>query len=505
MSDRKAVNSGMDWKDLKKQADQKKVIIYGLSENLFSYFGQYGDELKISAVIDGDKRKEGLRVKQLVGCLSTTSIGDMIVSGFNILDSFAPEDTVVIVGGRRAYVDIVEKLRKKGFVETFIVEMLDGREEKFVQKQIDYARECMQKEIDDKKIVILMGYNGEHGRYITERLLEIETDIHICWILRTQKKAEFGIDIVYEGDWKRYIYEMETAKVWIMDEPVPEYIYKRPEQIYIQTKHWGSITLKKFYFDVDGRTERKLHKLQHGFAGIDYVFVGSDFDEKSCRTGFHYSGDCIRIGSPRSDAMFDIFAKSRIEEYYGLSEATKIVLYAPTYREVQKRNNKAEYRWNDLNIQDVRKKISEKFGGEWVVLLHLHPLDVAYVQGVELEDGIIDASLYENGQELVAAADLMITDYSSIMFEPALVGTPVFLYAPDRKEYINNERGLLIEYDTLPFPISETQDELLNEISDFDLVEYMGKVKSFLAYYGVNEDGNASKRAAEFILEIMRV
>ncbi|MCR5103589.1 MAG: CDP-glycerol glycerophosphotransferase family protein, partial [Eubacterium sp.] len=334
-----------------------------------------------------------------------------------------------------------------------------------------------------------------------EKLLNMGADVRICWILRSQKKAIDGIDIVYEGDWKRYIYEMETAKVWIMDEPVPEYIFKRKDQIYIQTKHWGSITLKKFYFDVDRQSEKRKKKLEHGFAGIDYIFVGSDFDENSCRSGFHYSGECVHIGSPRSDVMFDMTVKKKVRYHYKLSEDKRIILYAPTYREVRGKNIRSKRHWNEIDLRAIRNAVAAKFGGEWVVLLHLHPLDASYAQGVRLEEGIIDASLYENSQELVASADMMITDYSSVMFEPAIVGKPVFLYAPDQKEYVFGDRGFLIDYNSLPFPVSESMDELLSEINRFVLDNYQKRVKVFLGDHGVSEDGNASMRAAEFILK----
>ena len=116
---------------------------------------------------------------------------------------------------------------------------------------------------------------------------------------------------------------------------------------------------------------------------------------------------------------------------------------------------------------------------------------------------IINAERYEDSEELVAACDIMITDYSSIMFEAAFVKKPVFLYAPDRKEYIDGERGLLIDYDSLPFPIAETNTELYNQIDIFDEGEYKKSVTVFLERYGVHEDGHASERAADFIISIL--
>ena len=80
---------------------------------------------------------------------------------------------------------------------------------------------------------------------------------------------------------------------------------------------------------------------------------------------------------------------------------------------------------------------------------------------------------------------------------------PVFLYAPDKDEYQKNDRGLLLNYDSLPFSISTTNEELSEQILNFDEVEYKKNVQAFLDKYDVHEDGHASERAANFIMELL--
>ena len=93
----------------------------------------------------------------------------------------------------------------------------------------------------------------------------------------------------------------------------------------------------------------------------------------------------------------------------------------------------------------------------------------------------------------------MISDYSSIMFEPAFVYKPVFLLALDREEYTDEERDLLIDYKTLPFPKADSNAELEQCIMTFHEKKYKEDVRKFLEKYGVHEDGHASERAAVFI------
>ena len=91
------------------------------------------------------------------------------------------------------------------------------------------------------------------------------------------------------------------------------------------------------------------------------------------------------------------------------------------------------------------------------------------------------------------------------MFEPAFVKKPVFLFATDKAEYIDHEYDLLLDYNGLPFPIAETNKDLVHCIKGFDQVAYESRVTAFLEQYGVREDGHASERAAEFILQVIHM
>lgn len=136
-------------------------------------------------------------------------------------------------------------------------------------------------------------------------------------------------------------------------------------------------------------------------------------------------------------------------------------------------------------------------------MLRLHPVVAKQSDTVYRPEYVIDGSDYLDSQELVAACDIMITDYSSIMFEPAFVHKPVFLYAPDRGQYIDGERGLLIPYDELPFPIAETNEKLSENIINFNKEQYEKDIDEFFDKYGVHEDGHASDRGAEFICNLI--
>ena len=116
-----------------------------------------------------------------------------------------------------------------------------------------------------------------------------------------------------------------------------------------------------------------------------------------------------------------------------------------------------------------------------------------------MTDRVINVSLYPDGEEFVAASDILVSDYSSIMFEPAYVKKPVFLYATDIDEYLENDYDLLLDIRSLPFSLAENNEELIGAIRAFDQEEYQKRLDQFLSGYRLREDGNSCQRIVEFI------
>ena len=236
------------------------------------------------------------------------------------------------------------------------------------------------------------------------------------------------------------------------------------------------------------------------------MITGSVFDQESCRRGFHFQKEFINVGSPRTDAMFHSEEnKEKVYSFFHMDPEQKLVLYAPTYRykKTEDVGHYAEARNYELNYELLKMELERKFGGNWLILLRLHPSVASASKKMTLPFYVIDASDYADSEELCAACEILISDYSSIMFEPAFVKKPVFLFATDRQEYIDKEYDLLINYDQLPFPKAESNAELVEKIRKFDQVLYEKKVSDFLDSYGVHEDGHASERAANFILDLV--
>ncbi|WP_300382630.1 CDP-glycerol glycerophosphotransferase family protein, partial [Clostridium sp.] len=115
---------------------------------------------------------------------------------------------------------------------------------------------------------------------------------------------------------------------------------------------------------------------------------------------------------------------------------------------------------------------------------------------------IKNATNYDDMYELLAASDILITDYSSSMFEFSFRNKPVILYAPDIKSY-TQERNFYFDFKELPYPVVENNDQLFNTIEKFDLDIYLEILQEFLSKVEIKEEGNAAYQVVQRIKEVI--
>ena len=233
----------------------------------------------------------------------------------------------------------------------------------------------------------------------------------------------------------------------------------------------------------------------------DYWISNCDFETDVYKSAF-WDVKCVKmLGHPRNDLFFrdNSLLSSKVLGKYNIDLSKKIALYMPTFRE--------DYRLDNYNI-DVAKMIdalSEKYGGEWIVMVRLHSR-VLTLRNKLMDDygsdKVVDVTHYDDVQELIAVADIMISDYSSAIFDYLLTRKPGFIYATDIEEY-EGERGLYYSiYDT-PFAIAKNNEELVQAIMNFDEEKYLKKVDEFLEEKGSMEDGHSSENILEFMNTIV--
>ena len=150
----------------------------------------------------------------------------------------------------------------------------------------------------------------------------------------------------------------------------------------------------------------------------------------------------------------------------------------------------------------VRRKCEENFQGEWTVLIRLHP-NVANQSGNLFSydgDRLVDATAYPDMQELLCAADLLITDYSSSLFDYALTGKPIVQFATDIESY-RRDRDFYFNLEDLPFPLARSNEELEKLLTDLQPLWTSPAWAEFARENEFCEDGQASVRCAALILQ----
>jgi len=358
--------------------------------------------------------------------------------------------------------------------------------------------------IKKNKIVICnyfgKGY-GDNGKYIVEELIKQGLDYDIVWMIK--KELIGNTELPYKIRTVKYksvkaLYEMATAKVWIDNSRKEFYPIKRAGQYYIQTWH-ASMGLKLIEKDAQKSLSSAYIKLAKRDSRMcDLMIAGSEFRYDLYRNSFWYDGEILKSGTPRCDLFFlnNDNLKIKVSKELNIPLHKKVVLYAPTFR------NNVDTNFFKIQYEEIIDELRRKLGGDWVFLNRLHPNISGLAGDFEYNNIFYNASHYSDMQELLAITDVLITDYSSSMFDIALKNKSCLLYAPDLDKYINDDRGLYFEYRKLPFSSATSLDELKSNIRKFDLDEYKSNIESFHQQIGVYEDGSASKRIVDRIIEI---
>lgn len=354
--------------------------------------------------------------------------------------------------------------------------------------------------INDNKVVVVnyfgKGY-GDNAKYILERLLGINKQLDLVWAL--QNMSDFLPKEVRPVKYMslKYFYELSTAKVWVDNCRKQAYIKKRKGQYYIQTWH-GDIGPKK----VEGEAIHDLYNSYIKAAKKDskmadlFVSGNASFSERY-RTAFWYYGEIAECGYPRRDILFSMVedSKKSIMESIGIPKGCKIVLYAPTFR-----SGDVDLSMYMLNWSDVIESLAKRFGGDWIVLVRLHPNISELSSKLMLPKEAIDVTNYPDMQELLAVSDVCISDYSSSLFEFAVTGRPGFICAKDYLKY-KEGRDVYIELDKTFFPFAQSEEELLRSIEQFDDSVYQERLFDFLHnQIGYLEDGHASEYIGNVII-----
>ena len=179
-----------------------------------------------------------------------------------------------------------------------------------------------------------------------------------------------------------------------------------------------------------------------------------------------------------------------IKKQYNIIDKN-IVLYAPTFRK------DFSFGGTSIDFKKLKEELKRKFGGDWVVLIKLHPMIASKFKNDD--ENIIDVSFHEDMQELLCASDILISDYSSCMWDFALMRKPIFVFADDIEEYTKKDRAFYMPVEKWPYPVAENNEQLLNNIEKFNKDNYLNNLNSHFDFVGCFDYGNSCKEILNYI------
>lgn len=306
---------------------------------------------------------------------------------------------------------------------------------------------------------------------------------------------------------KRYSYEYfreaYTSKIYITNDSVEPIIHKKQNQLFVCSWH-GAGPFKKINIDLCPDEVELKNSIQKMYHNIDIFISPSEFNTQVIRRAFGYEGEVLECGSPRVDCLLhkNNF-RNKICEYYQIAPDSKIVLYAPTFRKASIGDEGSpivSFENYDLEWNLILEALEKRFEGSFVLLYRFHHQLYRFAQSNVSYSGAVNVTRYPDVQELLGAADILITDYSSIMWDFSLQRKPVFLYQKDVDEYMR-DRGFYSKIEDWPYIKARTSEDLCEKILQFDNKKYISELNLFLEKYGTFDDGHACERTVERILQ----
>lgn len=302
----------------------------------------------------------------------------------------------------------------------------------------------------------------------------------------------------------RYYYFLAVAGIWVSDTRFPNYIKKRKGVTYLQT--WHGTPLKKLALDMTSLSmagEETLEQYHEEFrkntATWDYLISQNPFSSETFQRAFDFHGEILEYGYPRNDVLFkknNSYDIDQIKKKLNLPRDKKIILYAPTWRD-NEYHDKANYKFSAPLDYDY---IYEQLNKDYVILLKYHYMVREKLQ-VEQYRGFYRVVEQEvDISELYLVSDMLITDYSSVMFDYSLLYRPILFYVYDLKEYEEELRGFYFDFvEEAPGPLFTSSRELVSMVKNYYPEDYTDKYKAFCEKYHTFENGNAAKRAVRLL------
>lgn len=410
---------------------------------------------------------------------------------------------------------IINILKKNQFLRSLLRQLV------YIKKSIIYKNCCRKNNVDDKTIIFesFMGRSySDNPRALYEEMINNKKfdNYKFIWCFKHPEEKtnieELKRAKLVKYNSKEYFEAYSKAKYFISNSRIPEAIKPRDGQEYIQT--WHGTPLKRLGYDLQNEGGNALNSLKDmrkkykdDAERYKYMLSPSKFCTekfKSCFNLKENNPECkiIEEGYPRNDFLSNYTDNDikRIKSELGIENLKdkKIILYAPTWRDNQHTSGVGYTYKADVNFDLLQKELSN----DYIILFRAHYFVANSFDFEKYKGFIFDVSHYESINDLYVVSDMLITDYSSVFFDYAILKRPIIFYMYDLEAYRDDIRGFYIDLEELPGEIVQREEELINNIKSINLKTFYDKrYKAFNDKFNYLDDGKVSKRVIDKIIK----
>lgn len=358
-----------------------------------------------------------------------------------------------------------------------------------------------------RELAVFDAYRGRqyscNPRGIYDELRRRDTDLECVWVTENgQFGKPAGARTVLAGTREHYE-ALARARYVFGNWSQKEWFSKRDDQTYVQC--WHGTPLKKLGYDVKKMPYKRaegIDWMEYDVPRWDLLLAQNAFSVPLFRRAFGYDGDVFESGYPRNDVLSSPHKEeiaAAVRRRLGIPEGKRVVLYAPTWRDdfhhaVGKRAFRLEFEMD---------RFRAALGRDHVLLLRTHYL-VTDRPRLRPGDCVMDVSVYPDISELFLISDVLVTDYSSSMFDFAVTGRPMVFFTYDLERYRDHVRGFYFDFDAeAPGPLLRTTQEVVEALCEPAALEtgFRDARAAFAARYCPHDDGHVASRVLDRVLQ----
>ncbi len=347
-----------------------------------------------------------------------------------------------------------------------------------------------------EKNVYFSSFEGQYSdspKAIAEELYRLDPSIHQLWCANKGVNMPEYVEKVFSPMGK--LRARAISKAWVIGMGSNW----KPKDILLVAVWHGDRGFKKILLETPTKSShtRRGKNIIKSSRNIDIFTSGSRYGEMQAHQGLGYYGYIQKEGLPRNDKLVNAICYKedilKIKAELGISLDTKILLYAPTFRDSETGKQKST-----IDIPKAMNSL-QKNGEKWICILRAHKLS----KGIETCDtnAYLDLSDWGDMTDLLLISDCLITDYSSCAGDFILTNKPCILAHFDKEEYEAKSRSLWINPDETGFLIAKNQKELNNLLEHLYDYDHASIANNVLNYYGAYESGKSAKVTAQKIAD----